>query len=129
MTALFGHLDDEMGQKTTFITTLLMVVTTFLMGLLPTYAEIGLAAPVLLSTLRILQGISLGIYMIGLLFATATHYPLHLRLAGVKDVALVSFGVFVPIIATVFTFNMLDTTLAELFPTRVRYTAMSIAFN
>jgi MHS family proline/betaine transporter-like MFS transporter len=36
-----------------------MVVTTFLMGLLPTYAEIGLAAPVL-STLRILQGISLG---------------------------------------------------------------------
>ena len=60
MTALFGHLDDEIGQKTTFITTLLMVVTTFLMGLLPTYAEIGLAAPVLLSTLRILQGISLG---------------------------------------------------------------------
>ncbi|MFZ8807227.1 MAG: hypothetical protein ACO2PN_03870 [Pyrobaculum sp.] len=59
MTALFGHLDDEIGQKTTFITTLLMVVTTFLMGLLPTYAEIGLAAPVL-STLRILQGISLG---------------------------------------------------------------------
>jgi MHS family proline/betaine transporter-like MFS transporter len=35
-------------------------VTTFLMGLLPTYAETGLAAPVLLSTLRILQGISLG---------------------------------------------------------------------
>jgi MHS family proline/betaine transporter-like MFS transporter len=59
VTALFGHLDDEIGQKTTFITTLLMVVTTFLMGLLPTYAEIGLAAPVL-STLRILQGISLG---------------------------------------------------------------------
>jgi len=60
VTALFGHLDDEIGQKTTFITTLLMVVTTFLMGLLPTYAEIGPAAPVLLSTLRILQGISLG---------------------------------------------------------------------
>lgn len=60
MTALSGHLDDETGQKTTFITTLLMIVTTFLMGLLPTYAEIGLAAPVLLSTLRILQGISLG---------------------------------------------------------------------
>jgi len=60
VTALSGHLDDETGQKTTFITTLLMIVTTFLMGLLPTYAEIGLAAPVLLSTLRILQGISLG---------------------------------------------------------------------
>ena len=60
MTALFGHLGDEIGQKTTFIITLLMVVTTFLMGLLPTYAEIGLAAPLLLSTLRILQGILLG---------------------------------------------------------------------
>ena len=67
--------------------------------------------------------------MIGLLFATATYYPLYLRLAGVKDVALVSFGVFVLILATVFTFNMLGTTLAELFPTRVRYTAMSTAFN
>ena len=60
MTALFGHLGDEIGQKTTFITTLLMVVTTFLTGLLPTHVEIGLAAPLLLSTLRILQGISLG---------------------------------------------------------------------
>ncbi len=60
MTALFDHLDDEIGQKTTFITTLLTIVATFLMGLLPTYAEIGLAAPLLLSTLRILQGISLG---------------------------------------------------------------------
>ena len=60
MTAHFGRLDDEMGQKTTFITTLLMVVTTFPVGLLPTYAETGLAAPILLSTLRFLQGISLG---------------------------------------------------------------------
>jgi hypothetical protein len=65
----------------------------------------------------------------GLLFATATYYPSYLRLAGVKDVALVSFGVFVLILATVFTFNMLITTLAELFPTRVRYAAMSMAFN
>jgi MHS family proline/betaine transporter-like MFS transporter len=60
VTAHFSRLDDEMGQKTTFITTLLTVVTTFPVGLLPTYAEIGLAAPILLSTLRILQGISLG---------------------------------------------------------------------
>jgi MHS family proline/betaine transporter-like MFS transporter len=44
--ALFSHLGDKIGRKTTFITTLLfMGVATFLMGLLPTYAEIGLAAP------------------------------------------------------------------------------------
>jgi uncharacterized protein with PQ loop repeat len=67
--------------------------------------------------------------MIGLLFATATYYPLHLRLAGVKDVALVSFGVFVLILAAAFTFSILGTTLAELLSARVRYTAMSMAFN
>jgi hypothetical protein len=67
--------------------------------------------------------------MIGPLFAMATYYPVYLWLAGVKDVALVSFGVFVLILATVFTFSILGTTLAELFPTRVRYTAMSMAFN
>jgi MFS family permease len=44
--ALFGHLGDKIGRKTTFITTLLLMgVATSLMGLLPTYAEIGLAAP------------------------------------------------------------------------------------
>jgi MFS family permease len=44
--ALFGHLGDKIGRKTTFITTLLLMgAATSLMGLLPTYAEIGLAAP------------------------------------------------------------------------------------
>jgi len=69
------------------------------------------------------------IYMTGLFFAMATYYPVYLWLASVKDVALVSLGVFVLILATAFTFNILGTTLAELFPTRVRYTAMSMAFN
>jgi len=53
----------------------------------------------------------------------------NLRLAGVKDVALFSLGVFVLVLATAFTFSILGITLAELFPTRVRYTAMSMAFN
>jgi MFS family permease len=44
--ALFGHLGDKIGREITIITTLLLMgVTTFLMGLLPTCAEIGLAAP------------------------------------------------------------------------------------
>jgi MHS family proline/betaine transporter-like MFS transporter len=44
--ALFGHLGDKIGRKITFITTfLLMGAATSLMGFLPTYAEIGLAAP------------------------------------------------------------------------------------
>lgn len=59
--AIFGHFGDRIGRKATLVTTLvLMGVATFLIGLLPTYASIGLAAPVLLTLLRIAQGIGVG---------------------------------------------------------------------
>lgn len=58
---LFGHFGDRMGRKDTLLITLLMMaVPTILIGLLPTYAQIGLAAPLLLCALRILQGIAYG---------------------------------------------------------------------
>jgi MFS family permease len=58
---IFGHYGDRIGRKTTLITTLmLMGVATFLMGVLPTYATIGVAAPILLVVLRIVQGIGVG---------------------------------------------------------------------
>jgi MFS family permease len=59
--ALFGHFGDRVGRKATLVTTLvLMGLSTFLMGLLPGYAAIGVAAPILLVLLRILQGIGVG---------------------------------------------------------------------
>jgi MFS family permease len=59
--AIFGHFGDRVGRKATLITTLmLMGISTFLMGLLPGYATIGVAAPILLVLLRILQGIGVG---------------------------------------------------------------------
>jgi len=59
--AIFGHYGDRIGRKATLVTTLmLMGIATFLMGLLPTYASIGVAAPVLLTVLRVLQGIGVG---------------------------------------------------------------------
>jgi MHS family proline/betaine transporter-like MFS transporter len=58
---IFGHMGDRFGRKKTLIwTILLMSIPTFLMGLVPTYASIGIAAPILLIALRILQGISAG---------------------------------------------------------------------
>jgi MFS family permease len=59
--AIFGHYGDRIGRKATLIATLvLMGVTTTLIGVLPTYASIGYAAPILLVLLRIGQGIGVG---------------------------------------------------------------------
>jgi metabolite-proton symporter len=58
---VFGHFGDKLGRKNVLVATLLLMGTaTFLIGLLPTYAQVGAAAPVLLVTLRFLQGLGLG---------------------------------------------------------------------
>jgi MFS transporter, MHS family, shikimate and dehydroshikimate transport protein len=58
---VFGHFGDRAGRKVVFVTNILVVgVTTCLTGLLPGYAKIGLAAPILLVLLRIVQGIGVG---------------------------------------------------------------------
>ncbi|MFC0455963.1 MFS transporter [Arthrobacter liuii] len=59
--AIFGHFGDRIGRKTTLMATLfLMAFGTVLIGCLPTYQSIGVAAPVLLVVLRIIQGIGVG---------------------------------------------------------------------
>jgi metabolite-proton symporter len=59
--AIFGHYGDRIGRKTTLIATLfLMGIGTVLIGVLPTHASIGVAAPVLLVVLRTIQGIGVG---------------------------------------------------------------------
>ncbi len=58
---LFGHFGDKIGRKPLLVITLLIMgIATFLVGLVPTYASIGIAAPLLLLTLRLLQGIGIG---------------------------------------------------------------------
>ena len=58
---IFGHFGDRIGRKTMLVITLMIMgVATFLIGLVPTYAQIGVGAPLLLLLLRVLQGIGLG---------------------------------------------------------------------
>ncbi|MDQ6628715.1 MAG: MHS family MFS transporter [Pseudomonadota bacterium] len=58
---IFGHFGDKIGRKSMLILTLMIMgVATFLIGLVPTYGQIGIAAPLLLLLLRVFQGIGLG---------------------------------------------------------------------
>lgn len=58
---IFSHIGDRIGRKKTLVITLtLMGVATMLMGVIPTYAAIGIVAPILLTLLRLIQGLALG---------------------------------------------------------------------
>jgi MFS family permease len=73
---VFGRLGDLVGRKYTFlITILLMGLSTFIVGLLPNYAAIGVAAPIILIVLRLLQGLALGGEYGGAATYVAEHAP------------------------------------------------------
>ncbi|MHA4871676.1 MFS transporter [Duganella sp. PWIR1] len=73
---VFGRLGDMIGRKYTFlITILIMGASTFVVGLLPGYAAIGIAAPIILVSLRILQGLALGGEYGGAATYVAEHAP------------------------------------------------------
>jgi MFS family permease len=73
---VFGRLGDLVGRKHTFLLTIVVMGgSTFAVGLLPSYAKIGLAAPALLVTLRLLQGLALGGEYGGAATYVAEHAP------------------------------------------------------
>jgi len=73
---LFGRLGDLWGRKNTFLVTmLLMGLSTFVVGLLPSYAAIGLAAPMILVAMRLIQGLALGGEYGGAATYVAEHAP------------------------------------------------------
>ncbi|NMM21377.1 MAG: MHS family MFS transporter [Rhodoferax sp.] len=73
---VFGRLGDMIGRKYTFlITILIMGLSTFIVGILPNYATIGVAAPVILIALRMLQGLALGGEYGGAATYVAEHAP------------------------------------------------------
>jgi MFS family permease len=73
---VFGRLGDMIGRKYTFLVTILIMgLATFIVGVLPTYASIGVAAPVILIGLRMLQGLALGGEYGGAATYVAEHSP------------------------------------------------------
>ena len=73
---LFGHLGDRIGRKPMLVVTMMIMgLSTFAMGLLPTYDAIGVAAPLLLVLLRMLQGIGLGGEWGGAVLLCVEHAP------------------------------------------------------
>ncbi|HNV09303.1 MAG TPA: MFS transporter [Dokdonella sp.] len=73
---VFGRLGDLIGRKYTFLVTIvLMGLSTFLVGVLPAYTSIGIAAPIILISLRLLQGLALGGEYGGAATYVAEHAP------------------------------------------------------
>jgi len=73
---VFGRIGDMIGRKYTFLVTIvIMGISTFLVGILPSYASVGIAAPIILIVLRLLQGLALGGEYGGAATYVAEHAP------------------------------------------------------
>ncbi|SFV16497.1 MFS transporter [Pseudoduganella namucuonensis] len=104
---MLGHIGDKYGRKKVLtFTLLLMGVSTFLVGLLPTYGQVGIAAPIMLVILRMLQGVSAAGEQAGANSMTLEHAPPHRRafftsftLSGTQAGLILATLVFLPLSA------------------------------
>lgn len=104
---LLGHIGDKFGRKKILVSTvLLMGASTTLVGLLPTYDQIGIAAPILLVVLRLLQGLSAAGEQAGANSMSLEHAPEHRRayytsftLSGTQGGQILATAIFLPLVA------------------------------
>ncbi len=104
---VFGRLGDLVGRKYTFLVTILIMgLSTFVVGLLPSYASIGITAPIVLISLRLLQGLALGGEYGGAATYVAEHAPRNKRgafTAWIQTTA--TLGLFLSLIVIMLTRN------------------------
>ena len=104
---VLGHVGDRFGRKKVLVFTLLLMgVATFAVGCLPTYASIGVLAPVLLVVLRLLQGLSASGEQAGANSMSLEHAPEHRRayftsftLSGTQAGQILATAIFLPVAA------------------------------
>ncbi|OLF19278.1 MFS transporter [Actinophytocola xanthii] len=104
---VLGHVGDRLGRKRVLVFTLLLMgVTTFLVGCLPSYEQVGVLAPVLLVVLRLLQGLSAAGEQAGANSMTLEHAPPHRRayytsftLSGTQAGQIIATAAFLPVAA------------------------------
>ncbi|MGN9845117.1 MFS transporter [Nonomuraea sp. H19] len=104
---VLGHVGDRFGRKRVLVTTLVMMgASTFLVGCLPTYDQVGLLAPVLLVVLRLMQGFSVSGEQAGANSMTLEHAPENRRayytsftLNGTQAGQIIATAIFLPIAA------------------------------
>ena len=102
---ILGHVGDRLGRKKVLVFTLLLMgVSTFLVGCLPTYGQVGVLAPVLLVVLRLLQGLSAAGEQAGANSMSLEHAPAHRRayftsftLSGTQAGQILATAVFLPV--------------------------------
>ena len=91
---LFGYIGDRYGRRVSLVLAILMMaIPTGCIGLLPTYAEIGIWAPILLTLIRVFQGLSLGGEFSGSITYVVEHSPAHRRgIAGASSLISLILG-------------------------------------
>ncbi len=108
---LFGWIGDAYGRKNAMvIAVLMMAIPTGCIGLLPTYAEVGIIAPVLLTIIRLLQGLSLGGEFAGSITYIVEHAPANKRgWAGSASLVSLILGFLLGSLVVNFTVSLLGT--------------------
>ena len=106
---VFGRLGDMIGRKYTFLVTILIMgLSTFIVGILPTYASIGVLAPIILIVLRMLQGLALGGEYGGAATYVAEHAPQGKRGAYTSWIqTTATLGLFLSLIVILVTRNVI----------------------
>ena len=120
---VFGRLGDLWGRKNTFLVTmLLMGLSTFVVGLLPSYEKIGIAAPIALVVMRLVQGLALGGEYGGAATYVAEHAPPGRRGLYTSFIQITAtFGLFLSLIVILLTRNAVGEDAFKAFGWRIPF--------